>query len=671
MALKIISDKTSLDTVPLVLFAAILTLPFLLTIRMYPTTSYFLDSLTAIMALTMVVILGIQGQLFMKLPKTSIFFIILALLWYIQTLLLPIHFPGQNYFAAGVLLSMAALSFSVQALINRFGRQKIFIILATALMIGALFEAGVALLQLLGLAKNWNQFFGQISMNLDNIVLAPAKGIIFGQLGQRNHFAHYLMWGVAATIYLYSIKKINVIFTVSIVIFLGFFMAISASRTVLLYLFVFIAMSFIWFMRNRNNTETKRMFFMILFASLIIFAFQNRVLLDLLGIQNVETGLGRTTQSSFFFGSRRSYEWYKAWLIFKEHPFLGAGWTQYSVESFYLDGLPFFDNEPKEPGLFTHSHNSLLQLMSEMGGIYALFIVIGLIYFAWNYVKEKASATSLLPLLLISVSLTHSMLEYPLWYVYFLAPFTIFLSLQGKAGAEKPLFHENSSPSMPVQTKATIATGISMLLLSSLLLVKSMILLSTYLEINLAYGKKDMEISMPEIQSVVLPIIQNNSFLAYESVYTLEIAYATDFRNNATPSDERVNINKQLVEYRPFSYPMIRRAMNLSAKNDLKQALSVMKTTNRYYAGMVPEFVTILNNKKADSFTALRQETYQYCLMLKKENPTFSCPEKQVTSSENQSESNILDFSLLGIKPQNQSSPNITGAKASATVSSQ
>ena len=669
MALKLVSGKSSLDTVPLILFVAILVLPFLLTVRMYPTTSYFLDSLTTILALTMVIILGIQGQLFMKLPKTSIFFIVLAFLWFLQTLLLPIHFPGQNYFAAGVLLSMAVLSFSVHALVNRFGRQKIFIILATALMIGALLEAGVALLQLLGLAKNLNQYFGQISMNLDNIVLAPAKGIIFGQLGQRNHFAHYLMWGVAATIYLYSIKKINVFFTASISIFLGFFLAISASRTVLLYLLVFIVMSFIWFMRNRNSIETKRMFFMILFTSLIIFAFQNRILLDFLGIQSVETGLGRTTQSSFFFGSRRSYEWYKAWLIFKEHPLLGAGWTQYSVQSFYLDGLPVFDNEPKEPGLFTHSHNSLLQLMSEMGIFYTLFIVIGLIYFAWNYIKEKASTTSLLPLLLISVSLTHSMLEYPLWYVYFLAPFTIFLSLQGKTGADKPLFHENSSPSIPVQTKTTIVTGVSMLLLSSILLVKVMLLLSAYLEINLAYRKKDMESSLPEIQATTLPLIQNNSFLAYESAYTLEIAYATDYRNIANPSDERVSINKQLVEYRPFSYPMIRRAMNLSAKNDPQQAMNVIKATNRYYAGMVPEFVSIFNSKKANIFTDLRLETHQYCLMLKKKNPKLSCPEKQIISSENQSESNILDLSRLGITP-NQNSSDKTGEKARSSPSS-
>ncbi len=662
MAIKLVSGKSSLDTVPLILFVAILTVPFLLTIRMYPTTSYFLDSLTTILVLTMAIVLGIQGQLFMKLPKTSLFFIVLAFLWYLQTLLLPIQFPGQNYFAVGVLLAMAALSCSVQALINRFGRQKIFVILATALMIGAILEAGVAFMQLLGVAKYWNQFFGQFTLELDSIFMVPAKGVIYGQLGQRNHFAHYLMWGVAATIYLYSIKRINIFLTGFLVVFLGVFLAISASRTVLIYVFVFVGLSFIWFMRDRNNQETRKMFFMTLFAAIVIFILQNRFFLQFLGVPELETGLGRTAQSSFFFGSRRSYEWYKAWLIFKEHPLSGVGWTQYAVEAFRLDTLAIFDHEPKEAGLFTHSHNSLLQLMAEMGGIYTLFIVIGLIYFAWNYAKEKASATSLLPLLLIAVSLTHSMLEYPLWYVYFLAPFTIFLSLYGKTGSGKPLFHTDTIPSPSIQTRTTIVSGIFMLLLSSIVLIKTMLLLSTYLDLNLAYRQKDMESSMPEIQDILRPQIQKNSFLAYESVYILEMAYATNFKNIGTPSSEQIDVNRRLVQYRPFSYPMIRRTMNLSVQNDMEQALAELKATNRYYASLVPEFLSIFNNKHANAFTPLRLETYQYCLELKKGNNHFNCPEKK-TASQTTTEDNILDLSQFGLKkPDQKTSQGETGS---------
>ncbi len=629
MAINIISNKTSLDFAPLAFLVGVLTIPFFLTFRFHPNMSFFIDSAAIILSLLMVIILSLQGKTIQAMPRTSWFFIVLAVLWYIQTLLLPIKFVGQSYFTIGVFLSMAMLAFAIQALIQRFGRQNIMILVASALMIGALLQASIGLLQLLDLTKNLNQILNTYSMNLDNIFLVPRKNTIYGQLAQPNHFAHYLMWGLASTIYLFSIKKIRWIFAIAITAFLSFFLAVSASRAVLLYVVVFIVLALIWFFRERNTAETKRILALVFIATVLIFAFQSSTVLQLMDVQSVNTGLSRATggaqaSGNFFLGSRRSYEWYKAWLIFSEHPFFGVGWTQYVSAAFQLDMLPVFDTEPKEAGLFNHSHNSLLQLLAEMGGLCTLVIVIGLAYLVMPYLKEKATPDSLLPIMLIGVSLTHSMVEFPLWYVYFLAPFTIFLSLQNKS----PLAYDAIRCTSFLQTrKAYLISAMFVFIASFALLIKTSLLFITYLEIKDVYQMRNMEANLPQIQSTTLPLIENNSFFAFEAVYTLEMTYAMNDKTFSIPVPERTQVNKQLVEYRPYSYPMLRRAMYLSMDNNIPEALTVLKSTDHYYVVLMSEFISTLN-ARSDDFPVLLEQIYLDCQNLKKRRLNLDCTKR-------------------------------------------
>ena len=80
----------------------------------------------------------------------------------------------------------------------------------------------------------------------------------------------------------------------------------------------------------------------------------------------------------------------------------------------------------------------ILQLLAETGLIGTLIIVIGGIW-VLGHIAKNIKPEIVIILCMIATTLIHSMVEYPLWYIYFLGPLIIFMSL------DKPLFKLNSN----------------------------------------------------------------------------------------------------------------------------------------------------------------------------------------------------------------------------------
>ena len=123
--------------------------------------------------------------------------------------------------------------------------------------------------------------------------------------------------------------------------------------------------------------------------------------------------------------SGRSFEWKKAWLAFLSAPIFGHGWGSYAWQGFitnvYPTGFRIYENNV----LFTHSHNSYLNLLAEMGIIGTLLVLGGLVWSIRGcFQRSNLSAAGVFVLTLMSVSLVHSVVEYPLWYLY---PFSLFI----------------------------------------------------------------------------------------------------------------------------------------------------------------------------------------------------------------------------------------------------
>ena len=122
--------------------------------------------------------------------------------------------------------------------------------------------------------------------------------------------------------------------------------------------------------------------------------------------------------------SSRFGAWANTMSLIQMHPWFGVGFGEFnfawSMSEFPGRPTPFFD----------HTHNLILQFVVELGVPLGL-LVLGLLGWAFwcaaqNCRRESRSANTDSPLrpafALLALVLMHSMLEYPLWYAYFLLP---------------------------------------------------------------------------------------------------------------------------------------------------------------------------------------------------------------------------------------------------------
>jgi hypothetical protein len=118
------------------------------------------------------------------------------------------------------------------------------------------------------------------------------------------------------------------------------------------------------------------------------------------------------------------YMWHEAWLMLMQSPWLGVGFGQFAWHHFQL----LSELRPNSiSGLFNNAHNLIFQLAAEagIGGLLALFGSLGI----WFYGLRRAtlSAAHWWGYAVLGVLAIHSLLEYPLWYAYFVAIAAILL----------------------------------------------------------------------------------------------------------------------------------------------------------------------------------------------------------------------------------------------------
>jgi O-antigen ligase len=114
--------------------------------------------------------------------------------------------------------------------------------------------------------------------------------------------------------------------------------------------------------------------------------------------------------------------WADALHLIAQHPWTGVGWGNFN---FAWSLTPF---PQRHTAFFDHTHNLPLQLAVELGVPLALAICALLLWALWQAGRRALAATgaasaagrcALMMVLLIGL---HSLLEYPLWYAYFLLP---------------------------------------------------------------------------------------------------------------------------------------------------------------------------------------------------------------------------------------------------------
>ncbi|WP_035057981.1 PglL family O-oligosaccharyltransferase [Andreprevotia chitinilytica] len=342
-------------------------------------------------------------------PWSALIWLGMAVVILIQCVALPVPYWSERTTPIVYFVTAGLLVWSLARARDVFGYEPLLTAFALGLLTGALFNTGVAMPQVIH-------------------VLKVGEGLVFGNIGQKNMYGHYLAWGMAAACWLAAERKLPMWLFGVLMAWLALSLAWCGSRSPFMYGLAWLGFGALLTMTGKN---TKRFGILLVVSALLIFAMQfiapliSDVLQHALGAKNdVPTGLARLDSN----GSRRLVEWHKAWLAFMDNPVFGVGWSAYGAQSILYQVRPEFARV-SESVLFTHAHNSLLNLMAETGVIGTAVVVIGLLWAVAGVWKRRDNGVAMLGTAMVIVSILHSLVEYPLWYAHLFLPFVLMLYL--------------------------------------------------------------------------------------------------------------------------------------------------------------------------------------------------------------------------------------------------
>jgi O-antigen ligase len=337
----------------------------------------------------------------------------------IVIVLLQLSLGKVPYFAEALLYISYLLFASLMMLLGArlrafFGIDKLSIALAISLLIGAELSAMIGALQ----HYQWHT-------PLDAVIVMRSSSGLYGNLAQPNHFADYIALGLISLGLLFQQRKLNPLYVILLTVPLIFALTLSGSRSSWLYLLLMTCLA--WWSARR----TAAMRPLLRYSLLLVAGFGLMHLLVqmsfMAGADNGTTTVQRLLAyngSGDTGGSIRLYLWHEAWLMLMQFPILGVGFGQFAWHHFEL--LPSLQAS-NISGLYNNAHNLVFQLAAEAGiaGLLALFVSFAIWFYGLRRVLPSAShwwGYAALGVLGI-----HSLLEYPLWYTYFLAVAAILL----------------------------------------------------------------------------------------------------------------------------------------------------------------------------------------------------------------------------------------------------
>jgi O-antigen ligase len=232
----------------------------------------------------------------------------------------------------------------------------------------------------------------------------------YANLGQPNQLATLLLWGLVGSFWFYMTGRIGAGTVFFIAAFLLVGLALTQSRMGILALTVLLVS--VWFWRNLWKSKSTVWIALILYLGFWVYPF----LLSWLNVvlfSDQEANYLRLQQQ----GELRLSAWGLFLRAIMERPWFGYGWFELRAAQ-----LEVADRLPGLGVSFAQSHNLLLDLLLWTGIPIGLLISGQLIRWFWHSLKSVKNATDAVLLMFLFVVGTHSMVELPLHYAYFLLP---------------------------------------------------------------------------------------------------------------------------------------------------------------------------------------------------------------------------------------------------------
>jgi O-antigen ligase len=403
--------------VTFLLLAAMSSLPFLIPYHLNPINTFVNEWVAAALGMLAAVPLLLAPRSWqpLRFPLIALVPLGLAALAAIQVATGK-YVYWQHHMLIGLYLAWAAVMMIVgSTLREQVGVERVVPVLAWALLGAGVVSALIVGLQLAGLqAPQW-------------VMLAKTKAF-YANLGQANHLANLLGLALASLLYLGVKNRIRTVLFVMLAIVLLSTLALTASRSSWLYLILLPALALVVYRREKGESGWLLKNGAMLIAAFIALQFVLPILLTFTSASPTMPGEQLVAKAGG--NSVRLQLLEVAWKTFLTSPWLGVGFGQYDWHDFLLA-------EQIQHGLgrTTHAHNLFAQIMAE-GGLAGLIIVVAGLGAWWKNSRGASwSAEQWWLFALLGILFIHSMLEYPLWYAYFLGLAALLL---GMTEAEAP-----------------------------------------------------------------------------------------------------------------------------------------------------------------------------------------------------------------------------------------
>jgi O-antigen ligase len=348
----------------------------------------------------------LPNQVFAPLSLWSL--LLFGVVWSVVYRDLPI---AIGLISAGFLLA-AAISFLAGCAIGQAGEMEKWVeLICVGWLILGLMLAVVSVIQV----------FFPGAADGDWIARTSDAGRAIGNMRQPNHTASFLCLACISAVWLgCSRAKFGFVMWPALVV-LSFAIALTASRTgVLCLVLLFILAQF-----DRRIVDRAKHGLLVAVLALFVSMAVMAILARWGGF-----AVGSATRLSEGVGSpTRVAIWHDAFVLLLREPWTGVGWGEFNRAW----ALTEFKRQSAE--LPDHVHNLPLHVLTELGlplgGLVIVFLVVTLIY-AINpkeYLSNRLPFAYKCAVAQLVIVLIHSMLEYPLWYLYFLLPSALLLGI--------------------------------------------------------------------------------------------------------------------------------------------------------------------------------------------------------------------------------------------------
>ena len=287
---------------------------------------------------------------------------------------------------------------------TRLDAPTLFALFCWAWLVAGVLNVGVALVQVFapGLPDgSW-------------IAISGIAGRAVGNLRQPNHLSSLLLWSCISAVALLELRRLSARWAGAALAAFVLAVVLTASRTGL----VSVLLLALWGLADRRLSRPARV---LLIAAPLLYALSWWGMAQWAAAAEHSFGGTARLAESDISGSRFGI-WKNTWALIQAQPWTGVGFGEFNL-AWTLTPFP-----GRPTAFFDHTHNLPLQLAVELGLPLALLVMALLLWalvraalLSWRAEGDASTAQRCALMMVLMIGL-HSLLEYPLWYAYFLLP---------------------------------------------------------------------------------------------------------------------------------------------------------------------------------------------------------------------------------------------------------